>query len=238
LRALGAEWLKEDATSSSDAERSKPDPDIVRVAVDKAGVGPERCVMLGDTPYDVEAATRSRVRIVAVRCGGWGDEDLRGAAEIYDDPASLLAAMTIRRSGAEFGPRLVAREQIGTRVQADESADTARRNLMQTGRNGSRGRWVLAAALIAVVGCDAKGGRTDYSKSPDSGAVAPAMRIDTSLTRDMPDSTTGGPDRTGKRALPATRSRRVDGRRELRRRRRNLETSFRGILGVPVEGQQ
>ena len=91
LRALGAEWLKEDATSSSDAERSKPDPDIVRVAVDKAGVGPERCVMLGDTPYDVEAATRSRVRIVAVRCGGWGDEDLRGAAEIYDDPASLLA---------------------------------------------------------------------------------------------------------------------------------------------------
>jgi hypothetical protein len=59
----------------------------------------------------------------------------------------------------------------------------------------------LAAALIAVVGCDAKGGRTDYSKSPDSGAVAPAMRIDTSLTRDMPDSTTGGPDRTGKRGV-------------------------------------
>ena len=47
-------------TSSSDAERSKPDPDIVRVAVDKAGVGPARCVMLGDTPYDVEAATRAR----------------------------------------------------------------------------------------------------------------------------------------------------------------------------------
>jgi len=91
LRALGAEWLKEEATSSSDAERSKPDPDIVRVAVDKAGVGPDRCVMLGDTPYDVEAATRSSVRIIAVRCGGWGDEDLRGAAEIYDDPASLLA---------------------------------------------------------------------------------------------------------------------------------------------------
>ena len=91
LRALGAEWLKEDATSSSDAERSKPDPDIVRVAVDKAGVGPERCVMLGDTPYDVEAAARSRVRIIGLRCGGWGDEDLRGAAAIYDDPASLLA---------------------------------------------------------------------------------------------------------------------------------------------------
>jgi hypothetical protein len=72
---------------------------------------------------------------------------------------------------------------------------------MQTGRNESRGRWVLVAALVAMVGCDAKGGRTDYSKSPDSGAAAPATRLDTSLSRDMPDSTTGGPDRTGKRGV-------------------------------------
>jgi HAD superfamily hydrolase (TIGR01509 family) len=91
LRALGAEWLADDATSSSDAKRSKPDPDIVRVAVDKAGVGPDRCVMIGDTPYDVEAALNARVRMIAVRCGGWGDDDLRGAAEIYDDPAAILA---------------------------------------------------------------------------------------------------------------------------------------------------
>jgi hypothetical protein len=72
---------------------------------------------------------------------------------------------------------------------------------MLTGRNGSCGRWVVMAALVAVVGCDAKGGRTDYSKSPDSGAAAPATRIDTSLSKDMPDSTTGGPDRTGKRGV-------------------------------------
>jgi len=91
LSALGAEWLVDEKTSSSDADRSKPDPDIVRVAVDKAGVGPSHCVMLGDTPYDVEAATRSGVRIVAVRCGGHGDEELRGAVEIYDDPAALLS---------------------------------------------------------------------------------------------------------------------------------------------------
>jgi len=91
LAALGAEWLVDERASSSDADRSKPDPDIIRVAVDKAGVGPAECVMLGDTPYDVEAATRSRVRIVAVRCGGHGDEELRGAVEIYDDPAALLS---------------------------------------------------------------------------------------------------------------------------------------------------
>ena len=91
LSALGAEWLVDDKTSSSDAKRSKPDPDIVRVAVHKAGVGPAQCAMLGDTPYDVEAATRSRVRIIAVRCGGHGDDELRGAVEIYDDPAALLS---------------------------------------------------------------------------------------------------------------------------------------------------
>jgi len=91
LAALGAEWLVDEKTSSSDADRSKPDPDIVRVAVDKAGVGPAQCVMLGDTPYDVEAATRSGVRVVGVRCGGHGDEELRGAVEIFDDPAALLS---------------------------------------------------------------------------------------------------------------------------------------------------
>lgn len=90
LATLGAEWLIDEKTSSSDAEDSKPDPDIVRVAVDKAGVGPAGCVMLGDTPYDVEAATRAGVRIIGLRCGGWGDDDLRGAIAVYDDPKEVL----------------------------------------------------------------------------------------------------------------------------------------------------
>jgi hypothetical protein len=85
-------------------------------------------------------------------------------------------------------------------VEVNEREDTVRRILMQ-GRNGARWRWAVAAALVVVAGCDAKGGRTEYSNSPDSGAAAPATRIDTSLTRDMPDSTTGGPDRTGKRGV-------------------------------------
>ena len=89
LKALGAEWLVDGATTSGDVERSKPDPDIVAVAADKAGVGRERCVMLGDTKYDIEAARGARVRVVAVRCGGSGDDELRGAAEIYDDPAEV-----------------------------------------------------------------------------------------------------------------------------------------------------
>ena len=68
---------------------------------------------------------------------------------------------------------------------------------------GGRG-FALVVAVAAAAGlsaCNSKGGRVDYSKSPDSGAVAPAMRQDTSLSRTYPDSTSGGPDRTGKRGV-------------------------------------
>jgi HAD superfamily hydrolase (TIGR01509 family) len=109
LHVVGAEWLLDDATSSDDAERSKPDPDIVRAAVDKAGVGPASCVMLGDTPYDVAAATRAGVPIIGVRSGGWGDEDLRGAIEIFDDTKHLLA----HYEESVLGRRGVRREREG-----------------------------------------------------------------------------------------------------------------------------
>jgi HAD superfamily hydrolase (TIGR01509 family) len=79
------------ATSSNDAPKSKPDPDIVEAALVKARCPAERAVMLGDTPYDVEAATRAGVRVLALRSGGWGDADLAGAIAIYDAAADLLA---------------------------------------------------------------------------------------------------------------------------------------------------
>ena len=92
LQQAGVDDLIGTATSSDDAERSKPDPDIVRAALQRSRRPASHAVMLGDTPYDIEAATRARVRIVALRCGGWwSDEALRGADAIYDDPAALLA---------------------------------------------------------------------------------------------------------------------------------------------------
>ena len=91
LEQAGIRDLIEEKTSSDDAERSKPDPDIVQAALDSADAAPGDAVMLGDTPYDVEAAGRAGVRIVALRCGGWDDEGLRGAAAVYDDAADLLA---------------------------------------------------------------------------------------------------------------------------------------------------
>ena len=77
-------------TSSDDADRSKPDPDIVKAALKRAGCAHERAVMIGDTPYDVEAALRAGIQIVALTCGGWDRRDLSGAIEIYGDPADLL----------------------------------------------------------------------------------------------------------------------------------------------------
>lgn len=90
LRAAGVEDLMDSTTSSSDAEESKPDPDIVSAAVEKSGVPAAQLIMLGDTPYDVEAARRAGVPIVAVRCGGWSDRELAGALAVFDDPADIL----------------------------------------------------------------------------------------------------------------------------------------------------
>ena len=91
LEKAGAADLIEKKTSSDDAENSKPDPDIVKAALDKSGLAPDEVVMLGDTPYDIEAASRAGVRAMALRSGGWKDCDLSGAIATYDDTADLLA---------------------------------------------------------------------------------------------------------------------------------------------------
>jgi HAD superfamily hydrolase (TIGR01509 family) len=91
LRA-GVDELVPERSSKDDADRSKPDPDIVQAALTRAQARPELTLMVGDTPYDVEAARRAGIDAVALRCGGyWSDGDLRGAVEIFDDPAALLA---------------------------------------------------------------------------------------------------------------------------------------------------
>jgi HAD superfamily hydrolase (TIGR01509 family) len=91
LKAAHVDDLMEEEATSSDAKRSKPDPDIVRAAIDQSGIQRDNLVMIGDTPYDIEAASRAGVRAIGFRSGGWRDDDLRGAAEIYDGPADLLA---------------------------------------------------------------------------------------------------------------------------------------------------
>jgi HAD superfamily hydrolase (TIGR01509 family) len=91
LKLAGADDLIEKKTSSDDADSSKPDPDIVQVALEKLGLPPEQVVMIGDTPFDVEAAGKAGIGTIALRCGGWHDHDLVGALAVYQDPADLLA---------------------------------------------------------------------------------------------------------------------------------------------------
>jgi HAD superfamily hydrolase (TIGR01509 family) len=79
------------ATSSDDAANSKPDPDIVQAAVKTTGCAPGHAVMVGDTPYDIEAARRTGVFVVAFECGGWSRAELGEADEVYRDPEDLLA---------------------------------------------------------------------------------------------------------------------------------------------------
>ncbi|WP_410510697.1 HAD family hydrolase [Nodosilinea sp. E11] len=90
LKIAEVDDLLHEATTSSDADNSKPAPDIVEAAVKKAQMAPDRMVMIADTPYDIEAATQAGVEVIAVRCGGFSDEELTGAIAIYDHPADLL----------------------------------------------------------------------------------------------------------------------------------------------------
>ena len=92
-KAAGVDGLTDVETSSDDAARSKPHPDIFQAALDKLKLAPGRVVVVGDTPYDADAARKAGVRSVGVLCGGFAEADIRagGAAQVYRDPADLLA---------------------------------------------------------------------------------------------------------------------------------------------------
>ena len=91
LKAAQVDDLLDQAATSSDAEASKPEPDIVEAALSKLQMEASQTVMLADTPYDIEAAGKCGVPVIAFRCGGFDDASLANAAAIYDHPADLLA---------------------------------------------------------------------------------------------------------------------------------------------------
>jgi HAD superfamily hydrolase (TIGR01549 family) len=86
--------LIEAETSSDDAAKSKPHPDIFEAALDVLhDVSTDQAIAVGDTPYDAVAANRARLRTIGMLCGGWSADELRkaGCIAIYQDPANLLA---------------------------------------------------------------------------------------------------------------------------------------------------
>jgi HAD superfamily hydrolase (TIGR01509 family) len=91
LDLLDARALTDGWTSSADVESTKPEPDLVHAALQKAGADPGDAVMVGDTPFDVEAARRAGVPTLAVMTGGFSEAELRdaGAAGIFESVAEL-----------------------------------------------------------------------------------------------------------------------------------------------------
>jgi HAD superfamily hydrolase (TIGR01509 family) len=92
-RALDADDAIDVATSASDAQASKPAPDILTVALDRAGLHPEQVVMVGDSVWDVRSACKIGIPCIGVTCGGISTDELSraGAAAVFADPADLLA---------------------------------------------------------------------------------------------------------------------------------------------------
>lgn len=93
IGVLGIADLVAGKTSIDDVETSKPAPDIFAAALRKAAVPADRAVAVGDTPYDVAAASGAGIGTVAVLSGGFSDAALRdaGATAVYRDVADLLA---------------------------------------------------------------------------------------------------------------------------------------------------
>jgi HAD superfamily hydrolase (TIGR01509 family) len=91
LDLLDARDLADDWTTSADVESTKPAPDLVSTALQKAGASPEDAVMVGDTTWDVEAAGRAGVPTIAVRTGGFAGAELEeaGAKAVFESVVEL-----------------------------------------------------------------------------------------------------------------------------------------------------
>jgi HAD superfamily hydrolase (TIGR01509 family) len=89
LDTLGVHALVDGWTTADDVERSKPHPDVVRAALDKAGT--DDAVMVGDSRWDIEAAAHAGLETVCVITGGWSEQELRdhGAVAVFDSLVAL-----------------------------------------------------------------------------------------------------------------------------------------------------
>jgi phosphoglycolate phosphatase-like HAD superfamily hydrolase len=101
IELLNAKEFVDGYTTSADVKASKPEPDIVKAAMAKAGGGP--AVMIGDSTWDCKAATRAKVPIIGVLTGGFSEQELSeaGATVVFDSVEHLrdhLSATTLKKT--------------------------------------------------------------------------------------------------------------------------------------------
>lgn len=89
---IGAEEAVTGATTSAEVDAAKPAPDLLTTAIEKHRLDPDRTVVVGDTVWDIESASKASLPCIGVTCGGISRQELTeaGAVEVYDDPADLL----------------------------------------------------------------------------------------------------------------------------------------------------
>jgi HAD superfamily hydrolase (TIGR01509 family) len=94
LDLLDARDIIDGWTTSDDVERTKPDPDLVAAANDKAGGGD--AVMVGDSTWDCEAAKRCGIETIALLTGGFSEQELRsaGASTVFESIEALLESLS------------------------------------------------------------------------------------------------------------------------------------------------
>ena len=92
LAALGVDPDKVPVVTRDQVKYAKPDPDLFLAAAARLDVAIERSIVVGDSIWDMLAATRCRALGVGLLSGGYGPDELRqaGAIRVYDDPADLL----------------------------------------------------------------------------------------------------------------------------------------------------
>lgn len=90
--ALGTDDILTAVTTATDAEHSKPEPDIFAAALEAGDLRPENTIVVGDARWDVESAWKLGLDAVCVACGGISETELRGAGavDVYADPQELL----------------------------------------------------------------------------------------------------------------------------------------------------
>lgn len=93
---LDVEDIVSVVTSGDDAQVAKPQPEIVQVALKRAGVDPGNAVLIGDSVWDMKASRAAGVVCIGVRSGGIGEDELRaaGAEAVYEDPADIIEHLT------------------------------------------------------------------------------------------------------------------------------------------------
>ncbi len=95
LEVLGRTDLEERTTDAGDVPSAKPAPHLLWQSAADLGVDIAQSTLVGDSPWDAEAAHRIGLRTIAVRCGGFGDDRLRsaGAYDVVDDPRALVGRL-------------------------------------------------------------------------------------------------------------------------------------------------